>query len=233
VVVGTHLPGSEQNKYEIFYRSRASMAEVLNVQLRETRGKRNSHRLRQAGSTPAVLYGHGEPTVSLTVPTDEIEEAWSHGSRLVTLAGAVTQQALIRELQWDTWGIHVLHVDFSRISEHERVEVQVAVELRGEAPGLKEGGVVEHLLHTVYLECKATDVPEKLAVNINSLVLHGSITAADLPLPEEATLRCGLDTVVVQCVEPVAELEEDDETAGEVEPEVIGRKPGEEGEAEK
>jgi len=208
------------------------MAEVLNVQLRETRGKRNSHRLRQAGSTPAVLYGHGEPTVSLTVPTHELETAWHHGSRLVSLAGAVTEQALIRELQWDTWGTKVLHVDFTRISEDERVEVEVAVELRGEAPGLKEGGVVEHLLHTVFLECKATDVPEKLAVNINSLGLHGSITAAELPLPEEATLRCGLDTVVVQCVEPAVELEEEGEVTGEVEPEVIGRKPGEEGEAE-
>ena len=209
------------------------MAEVLNVQLRETRGKRNSHRLRQAGSTPAVLYGHGEPTVSLTVPTHEIETAWQPGeSAGHPRRGGYSASPDPRDCNGIPGAFNVLHVDFTRISEDERVEVQVAVELRGEAPGLKEGGVVEHLLHTVYLECKATDVPEKLAVNINSLVLHGSITAAELPLPEEATLRCGLDTVVVQCVEPVAELEEDAEAIGEVEPEVIGRKPGEEGEGE-
>ncbi|NQT13918.1 MAG: 50S ribosomal protein L25 [Planctomycetes bacterium] len=206
------------------------MAEVINVQLRETRGKRNTHRLRQAGSTPAVLYGHGEATVSLAVPTHEIETAVRHGSRLVDLTGAVTEQALIRELQWDTWGTNVLHVDFTRISADERVEVLVAVELRGEAPGLREGGIVEQLLHSIQIECKATDVPEKLAVNINHLGLHGTITAAELPFPEGATLGCGLDTVVVQCVEPVAELDEDAEGAGEVEPEVIGRKPEEEGE---
>jgi large subunit ribosomal protein L25 len=208
------------------------MAETLNVQLRETRGKRNTHRLRQAGSTPAVLYGHGKPTVSLAVPTQEIEAAVRHGSRLVTLAGAVAQKALIRDLQWDTWGANVLHVDFARISEDERVEVTVAVELRGEAPGLREGGVLEQLLHSVELECRATDVPEKLDVNVNNLGLLGTITAAELPIPQGATLGCELDTVVVQCIEPAAELEEEAEVSGEAEPEVIGRKPGEEGEEE-
>ena len=76
------------------------------------------------------------------MPADELETALRHGSRLVSLTGAVNESAFIRELQWDTWGTHIVHVDFTRISEHEIVEVRVPVELRGEAPGVREGGVV-------------------------------------------------------------------------------------------
>jgi len=207
------------------------MAEVLNVELRKTQGKRNSRRLRAAGSIPAVLYGHGQESINLSVPAHEIEAAVRHGSRLVMLSGAVDQQAFIRDLQWDTWGMSVLHVDFSRVSEHERVQVQVTLELRGEAPGLKEGGVVEQLVHQIELECEVTQVPEKLEINVNHLDLDESITAGALELPSTATIGCPEDTVIVQCVVPAAVEEEVAEVEGaEVEPEVIGRKPGEEGE---
>ena len=99
------------------------MAEVLNVQLRETRGKRNARRDRLAGQLPAVLYGHGKETLSLLLSADEFQAAMRHGARLVKLTGAVEEQAFIRQLQWDTWGTHVLHVDFTRVSEHEKVRV--------------------------------------------------------------------------------------------------------------
>ena len=209
------------------------MAEVLNVELRNSLGKRNSRRLRAAGSIPAVLYGHGKEVVNLSVSAHDLEATVRHGTRLVDLSGAVKQQAFVRELQWDTWGTSVLHVDFTRVSAHERLQVTVALELRGEAPGLKEGGIVEQLVHEIELECEVTDVPEKIEVNVNSLALDDSITAGDLPLPPSATIGCPVDTVVVQCVVPAAAPEEEEALgeAGEAEPEVIGRKP-EEGEAE-
>lgn len=204
------------------------MAEELHVELRETRGKRRTRRLRNAGSIPAVLYGHGQETISLSVPAGRLETAVRHGSRLVMLTGAVTEQAFVRDLQWDTWGTHVLHVDFTRISEHEKVEVEVQVELRGEAPGVREGGVVEQLLHQVELECEASSIPDKLHVNINLLKLGDTITVAELEIPENATVLRDPEQVVVQCVEPVVEPEEEIAGAEEAEPEVIGRKPEDE-----
>ncbi len=204
------------------------MAEVLKVQLRETRGKRHNRRLRAAGAIPAVLYGHERQTVCLSVPADQIDAAVRHGSRLVRLSGGVNEQAFIRELQWDTWGMNVLHVDFTRVSAHERVEVQVPVELRGEAPGVKEGGIVEHVLHQVRLECEATQIPEKLEVNINDLGVDASVTAAELELPPTAKVLDPVDAVVVQCVLPAAVPEEEVAAAKEAEPELIGRKPEEE-----
>ena len=112
--------------------------------------------------------------------------------------------------------------------------VQVTLELRGEAPGLKEGGVVEQLVHEIELECEVTQVPEKLEINVNHLNVDQSITAGELELPATATVACSEDTVIVQCVVPAAVVEEEEvvaEERAEAEPEVIGRKPGEEGEA--
>ena len=200
------------------------MAEAIPVEIRQSLGKRNMRRMRKAGQTPAVLYGHGEETVSLTIPTDAIETAVRHGSHYVELTGALNEGALVRELQWNTWGNEILHVDFTRASADEKVTVALPIELRGEAPGIKTGGVVEHLLHEVEVECSATNVPEKLSANINSLELGGLITLADIEVDPGIVLQDDLSKVVVQCVEPVEIVEEEAGEASEVEPEVIGRK---------
>lgn len=204
------------------------MAEVLKVQEREASGKRTARRLRRAGSVPAVLYGHGKPNKHLTVVADEIAAVVRHGGRVVDLAGAVKEKAFIRELQWDTYGTDVLHVDFTRVSAHERVEVNVSVELRGQAAGAKEGGVVEHLVHEVDIDCEAVAIPEKLELNINDLQIGEQLTAADLPLPDGAKLISDPETVVAQCVESREEQEEEEPAADSAEPEVIGRKPEDE-----
>jgi large subunit ribosomal protein L25 len=80
------------------------MAETLQVMARDKYGKHNTKRLRNGGQTPAILYGHGLENVSLALPSDQLYAAVRHGSRLVTLAGAVNESAFIRDLQWDTYG---------------------------------------------------------------------------------------------------------------------------------
>jgi large subunit ribosomal protein L25 len=207
------------------------MPEALNVELRETRGKREARRMRREGKVPAVLYGHGQDNLSLTVSEEQLAAAIRHGTRLVDLKGAANETALIRELQWDTFGTNVLHLDFARVSADERIEVEVAVELRGEAPGVKDGGVIEHLLHQLRVECPAIAIPDKLRVSINSLALKGQILVKDVKLPDGATVLDDPEEIVVQCVEPAAES--DEETGGEAaEPELIGRKREDEEEGE-
>ena len=121
----------------------------LEVEAREEVGKRRNRRLRQSGKTPAVLYGHKKEVVNLAVATDLLQAALRHGSRFVRLTGAVTERAFIKEVQWNTWGDVALHVDFTRVSEHEHVQLSVPVVLRGEAPGVKDGGVVKQHLHKI------------------------------------------------------------------------------------
>jgi large subunit ribosomal protein L25 len=208
------------------------MALQLAVQSRDTRGKHRNRRLRLAGQVPAVLYGHGLECVPLSVDSEAITAAIRHGSRLVSLTGAVTESAFIRDLQWDTFGTQIVHIDFTRISEHEIVEVRVPVELRGEAPGVREGGVVVQLIHEVELACPASVIPERLAVNINHLKLTETILLSALKLPEGAkVLAADMEAIVVQCIVPVELPEEGAGEAAPGEPEVIGAKEKEEGEA--
>ena len=204
------------------------MAEVIEVKLREERGKRNARRLRKAGGVPGVLYGHGQETVSLSFSAELLESAIRHGQRVVSLTGDVTERAFIRECQWDTWGSHVLHVDLTRVSEHEKVEVRVAVELRGEAPGVRQGGVLKHVIHEVDVTCEATSIPEKVYANVNHLELGETITVADLETPEGVVIGLDPEAAVVQCVEVVEEAEDVAGEGAEAEPEVIGRKKEEE-----
>ncbi|MBU4272782.1 MAG: 50S ribosomal protein L25 [Planctomycetes bacterium] len=205
------------------------MALQLAVEPRHTRGKRNNLRLRRAGKIPAILYGHGLECVPLSVEADTLAAAIRHGSRLVSLTGAVDESAFVRDLQWDTWGTHIIHVDFTRISEHEIVEIRLPIELRGESPGVREGGVVSQLVHEVEIACPASAIPEKLVVNINHLKLNDSVSLGDLELPQGAKLLASdLEMVAVECVVPQEQPEEEAAEAAPGEPEIIGEKEKEE-----
>jgi large subunit ribosomal protein L25 len=198
------------------------MSEVLNVEVRQGRGTTYSRRLRKAGKLPAVLYGHGEATVSLAVPTEEVDAAVRHGQKLVELRGGVTGQALLYDLQWDTYTTHVLHLDLMRVEAGERVVVTIPVELRGIAPGEREGGVVEHLLHEIEIEVPVSQIPEKLHVNINELHLNETFAVSAIEdLPEGATFVTDASEPIVHCVMPVEVPEPVAVEGGAAEPEVI------------
>ncbi len=205
------------------------MSEALTVKKRDSLGKRNNRRLRDSGSVPVVLYGHGEESLNLSVPADALSAALRHGARVVDLTGDVKEKAFIRELQWDTFGNHVLHVDFTRVSLDERLQIEVNVILRGECPGVKDGGHVEHLQHMVEIDCLAVAIPEKLELRIGELKLDQSLRAGDIELPEGVKLLTDADTVIVHCALPVEESEES-EGGESAEPEIIGRKAEDEGE---
>lgn len=204
------------------------MSEALTVEIRQARGKRNARRLRAAGSVPAVLYGHGEENISLAIPGEQLTAMVRHGARVVDLAGAVSEKAFIRDLQWDIYGNRVLHIDLTRVSADEMVRVSVVIELRGAAPGAKEGGVVEQVAHELEIECRAIQIPEKMQVNINDLHLGQSITAGQLPTAEGVRVLTDPETIIVHCVLPRVEADTEGGEGGTAEPEIIGRKPGDE-----
>ncbi|MBP86514.1 MAG: 50S ribosomal protein L25 [Planctomycetaceae bacterium] len=202
------------------------MADTLNATVRENLGSRNSRRLRNTSQIPAVLYGHGQESVSLSIPESEILAVIRHGAKLVDVTGAVKDSALIQQVQWDALGSDVLHLDLLRVSKDEAVTITVAVHLRGEAPGTKEGGVLDHARHEIELECRADSIPEPLEITVNELHVGQSITVGQLELPDGVTLLTDPDLVLVQCVEAAVEADDEDEVpgVGGVEPEVIGRK---------
>lgn len=208
------------------------MSEVLEVTKRELHGKLNNGRLRRTGKLPAVLYGHGEEPISLTVTAEGLQATLRHGAKVVELKGAADGQALLQEIQWDTFQQHVLHVDLLRVDAKDRVTIEVDLLLRGEAPGEHEGGVVEHLVHYLEIETDPGHIPDHLHVSVNNLHLGGSLKIKDIiDLPEGAKVIGDQDMVLVQCVEPT-EAPEDEGLADGAEPEVIGRKASDEEAAE-
>jgi large subunit ribosomal protein L25 len=211
------------------------MAENLNVKRREKLGGGNNRRLRQTGSVPAVLYGHGEACISLAVESTAIMNVIRHGHKLVRLQGDVSEGAFIKAVQWDVYGKGVIHIDLLRVSDTEKVRTTVRVELKGTAVGLSEGGIIEFVLHELEIECPAASVPEKLVVNVNDLHLDGAIHAKDVPLPEGAEVLDDPDLVVVHCIAPHA-VEETATAAvaepGAAEPELIRKEKAAEDEAE-
>lgn len=207
------------------------MAEVLQVSVREEVGSNAVKRVRAAGQIPAILYGHQQANVNLAVPAEQVRAAIRHGSRMIELQGGVSDTALIREVQWDHLGANILHLDLTRVSATEKVQVSVRVELKGEAPGAKEGGMVDHMIHELEIECPASDLPEKLVVNINALRVGDSIKVSDLVLPPGVSVLAEPEEMVVHCVTVTPTAEEEAEAAESGEPEVIGRKPEEEEES--
>ena len=199
------------------------MAVQLKVEARSETGKRNAKRARLAGKIPAILYGHKKDNVSLYVGTDDFSAVVRHGSHVVQLVGAVSEKAFVKALQWDTFGKDVLHIDFTRVSEHEKVKLVVPVELRGDAEGLKQGGVVRLHVHELEVECEAEAIPEKISIKVNSLKLDDLLKVSDLVLPAGVVVLAEPEELLVDCVIPV-EVEETDATAAAAEPEVIGRK---------
>lgn len=199
------------------------MADVLNVSIREALGTSNTRRLRKTGNVPAILYGHGKECINLTIPAIEVESAIRQGIKVIDIVGAASDSVLINEIQWDPLGSEILHVDLTRVSKDEAVLVTIVVDLRGEAPGTKQGGIVDHQTHEIDIECPAGEIPDRLSININQLELSASITAADIEIPTSATLVTPEDQIIVQCVLP-AEDTTDEDGAESQEPEVIGRK---------
>ncbi len=199
---------------------------VLVTEKRDTRGTRTARRLRAKGRIPAVVYGHKEETVSVSVAGDLLLSAVRHGARVVDLqSDGALQKAQIAELQWDHLGHEVLHVDFRRVAADERIHVTVPVEVRGVAPGVTAGGVLDQPIHTLSVECAADSVPESIRVNINELQLGGAIHVRELHLPPDVKALADADAIVVHVTLPQAEPEAAATPGAEqAEPEIIGRK---------
>ena len=209
---------------------------TLSTQPREKLGSRDADRLRKHGRTPAVIYGHKEAVESVSVNTEELETALRHHVRSLELQTVGRNQTvLIQDIQRDHLGKTVLHIDFRRVSQDERVHVTIDVELRGHAPGAGAGGVLDQPLHSLHAECPAGAVPDAIRVRIDHLQVGQAIHVKDLQLPEGVTILHDPDAIVVQVqvkTQPTAEAAAVPIEGGPAEPEVITAKKPKEGEEE-
>jgi large subunit ribosomal protein L25 len=178
----------------------------LAAQPRTGSGSRLADKLRKQGRVPGIVYGHKEANIAVSVSAEELDRAIRvlHARVLDLQLDGKKETVLIRELQWDYLGRTMLHVDFARVSESDRVRVTVPIELRN-APKQTGGGVLDQPLHSIHVECSPVKIPEAIRIDITNLTLGAPIHVRELPLPEGVTALEPPEAVVVQLKLPGAE----------------------------
>ncbi len=207
------------------------MAELaIDVQKRSETGTNANRRLRQAGKIPAVVYGGGKDTVPIVLDRKTLIDLMKSGDNenaifLLKLADSGQERhAMIRDMQVDPLTRQVVHIDFQRIVMDKKVKVQVPVELKGTAYGVKtEGGMIDFVSREVTIECLPGDIPKHLDLDVTDLRVGQHVEAKDLKLPDGVTLAEEPDRVIISLGHTKAEESAAAATEGAAEPEVVKR----------
>jgi large subunit ribosomal protein L25 len=196
-------------------------------------GSRNCQKLRATGRIPACVYGHNEPTVSVSLSEEDVTALVHAGTRVVSVeVEGKSSKALVREVQWDTLGLKIHHVDLLRVDPNQRLTLEVHVELKGTAPGVLSGGVLDHEMRSLTVECPVIAIPDSIIVKVGHLEIGGVIHVREVEAPPNTKILNPPDLVVVQVKKKVEEdLLLAPAAEGAEQPELI-RKPKEEEGAE-
>lgn len=215
-----------------------AQAIALNAEIRTGTGKGAARQLRQAGRIPAVIYGHGRESQSLSVSAQDIERVLAGvttGTAMFELAiDGTPVRALIREIQRHPLRSVILHIDFLEIRAGEKLTLEVPIRLVGSPDGVRNaGGVLDQTLREVEIEVLPRHIPEYIELDVTDLAVGSSLNVSDLVVPD-ANVLADPETTVCSVVPPrveeepeAAEVEIEEELA---EPELIRKSKEEEGE---
>jgi len=182
------------------------METKLTAERRSDAGKGVARKLRAAGKVPAVLYGQGLDTTPLTVDSRELTHLLhsSAGSNVLVdlVVDGEEHLAIPREIQRDHIHSKWVHVDFLAVSRTQTITVNVPVHETGEAVGVKEGGVVEHHLREVQIECLPQDVPDELVVDITNVELGEMVHVSDLVPSAGVTILTNPEDAILSVITP-------------------------------
>jgi len=197
---------------------------ALVAEVRSEQGSAASRRLRATGRVPGVLYGHGTDPVALSVDARELRAGLSSASGENALfqleVGGKRHLAIPRHLQRHPVRRTVSHVDFQVVGRDELVPAEVPLHLVGEALEVgRAGGTVEHLITTLSVRARPSDIPSSIEVDVTGLELGAAIRVGDLSIPEGVTVEADPETAVVVAIA----------LRGEGGPEEVGAEPVTEG----
>ena len=199
---------------------------TLKAEIRRGLGTRLSRRLRAGGWLPGIIYGHGETPEPISVSAHDLQVHLQHGARILKVeVDGRASQYLIKEVQYDHLQKDPVHFDLARVDVDERVQVEVAIELRGTPAGVNNGGILEPLRDTLKIDCLALEIPDTLRPSVAHLDIGDTLLVKDLELPSGVVV---LDdpqekVAMVRVLAIHTEVEEAEEEAGPAEPERIGR----------
>ncbi|NNJ28053.1 50S ribosomal protein L25 [Alienimonas chondri] len=168
-------------------------------------GSAESRRLRAKGIVPGVVYGHGEGSVGIAVPATELRPILVTGHQVVDLKlDGNVQKSIFKEVQYDTFGQHILHFDLQRVSADEKVETDVRVVLTGVAPGTDQGGLLQQGLGELHISCSAVSIPDRIEVSISEMQVDDEIRVADITPPDGVTILTDEHEMIAHVVDAAA-----------------------------
>ncbi len=196
---------------------------------RDESGKGIARKLRQEGQIPAILYGHKEEPISLSLAEFELRKIFQQHSEsaIVNLSiggdASASCNAIIREVQRHPTSGSLLHIDLQRISMDEKVRVQVPIILKGDAKGVKEmGGILEHGLRELNITCVPTAIPKAVEIDVTELSIGDSIHVRDIaPRYQDFEFLDDGETTLAIVVPPKVEVAPVVEEEAAEEPELV------------
>ncbi|HEX2358950.1 MAG TPA: 50S ribosomal protein L25 [Solirubrobacterales bacterium] len=217
----------------------ASDRATLSVSPRDTFGSRATRRLRREGFVPGVVYGHGGEARPFQVAARELRTLLGEGHTLLDLEidGSKAVPVVIKEQQHHPLRGEVIHIDCLEVRLDEAIQSEVPIELEGteQAPGVREGGVLEHVGREVTVEALPADIPDQIVVDVSAMEINDTISLATVTAPagtkfivdepEDFTVATLSPPRVEE--EPEPELEEEAELVGEGEEGAEGEAPAE------
>ena len=197
---------------------------LLKAEIREQTGSKAVRKVRKRGMIPAIVYGHKQEPVAISLDAHNFIEGLHHGQRLMDVQiGTKKEKIIVKDLQYDYLGRDVIHVDLMRVDITEMIKVTVPIELKGAATakGTHEGGIIEEHADHLEIECKATDIPESIVVLVKEIGVGDALHASNIALPDGVKLVSSPETLLVTChlvaaAKTTEQVEEEMPTAPEV-----------------
>jgi len=207
---------------------------LLNGQIRQDTGTKAAAKVREQGRIPAILYGHKQKPVAVSLDAHNLVVGLHHGHRVIDVKiGKDKEKVIVKDLQYDYLGKDIIHVDLMRVDITETVTVPVPIELKGQVKAAEGGGIIEAHADKLEVKCKVTDIPESIVVLVKEMDIGDSIYAGDIELPEAVTLASNPQTLLFTCsMVAAAKSTEELESQEPAAPEVIGEAEKKEQESE-
>ncbi len=203
---------------------------------RALQGSSNSRRLRKTGALPGVIYGEGEDATIIQFDMHDFEQLLHHHTSETMLVeidveGEGNVSALVKDVQHHPVTGDLLHVDLQKVSADKPIQVEISLVPIGEAAGVKAGGSLDLVMHSISVECLPGDLVECIEVDVSDLEIGNVLHLSDLKLSAKLKLLSDPEAIMIAVSAPRAEEEEVEEVSEETEgaePEVISEKKADE-----
>jgi large subunit ribosomal protein L25 len=201
---------------------------TIEVSLRETRGSREGRRLRKSGELPGILYGRGRDPQAFSVNERELRAALKAGHALLDVKlGSDTVPVIVKDQQHHPVRGGFTHVDFLEVDLKASIQSVVPLELAGveDAPGVVQGGVLDHVTRELNIEALPTDIPDSVVIDVSHLEINETFLLSEATIPSNLTVLDDPDETVIATITPPSKAEAPETV--EEETELVGE--GEEG----